>query len=49
MFARGGLDLMARWREMLTKCGEQGGISLEVVSYRKLKTSHVKEVTDFDG
>ena len=37
MFARGGLDLMARWREMLTKCGEQGDISLEVVSYSKVE------------
>ena len=37
MFARGGLDLMARWREMLTKCGGQEDISLQVVSYSKVE------------
>ena len=45
--AREGLDRMVRWCEMLSKCGERGGISLKVVSYRKLETSTVKKYTDF--
>ena len=47
--AREGLDRMVRWCEMLSKCGERGGISLKVVSYRKLETSTMKKYTDFAG